>query len=339
VVQALLAVSLALGVALFAEVATAAPRVSLSYSQGPRVNGCPPESRLREAVVSRLGEDPFEPAGARRFQVEIAAAGAGLEGRITLFDENGNVAGARRFEGSAGHCPELVAAMALAISLAINPDLVVNEDAPALDSADDDSEAVTTPPPHAGSDAPKSPRRDAASPVPMPARAATPPWSFALGAGVHGAVGTAPEPALGAMAFARARRGIASLALEARFDAPFDHDVGASGAGSVHASLWAGAVVPCVHFAWLRGCWVALAGDLAAGSRNVSEQRSPHGLFAATGPRAGVEWPLLETLSVSAQLDGLVTVQPVRIVLDGRQIWRSAPLSAALTIAAVWQIP
>lgn len=336
-VQTLLAVSLALGVTLLPGEVTAAPNLRLSYSQGPGVSGCPPESRLREAIVSRLGEDPFEPAGNRRFQVEIAAAGAGLEGRITLFDENGNVAGARRLEGSAEHCSDLVSAMALAISLAINPDLVVTEDAPAPDSRDEDPEAVTTPPPpRAGSNAPKPNRTDVVSPVPTPARTAATPWSFALGAGMHGALGTAPEPTLGAIAFGRARRGIASLALEGRFDAPFDHTVGA---GSVHASLWAGALAPCLHFAFARGCWVALAGDVAAGARDVSEQRSPHGLFAATGPRAGVEWSLLETISLSAQLDGLVTVKPVRIVLDGRQVWRSAPISAALAVAAVWQIP
>jgi hypothetical protein len=338
VARTLFAIAVGLGATWVSALAVAAPGVRLDYSAAPGVSDCPPESRLREAVVLRLGEDPFDAASQRSFRVEVAAVAAGLEGRITLEDENGKVAGSRRFEGGADHCAELISAMALAISLAINPDLAEVSELPTKVVAD--SEPVPAPPIPEQPAQPASPRRAAQqrndAPAPALPDESAPAWTFAFGAGVNAALGAGPSPALGAVAFGRLRRRDASIALEARFDAPFDRAVGSA---SVHSSLWAGALAPCVHLTLARGCWVALAGDVAAGSRGVTEARRAHGFFVATGPRLGVEWPLLERLSLSAQSEGLVTVKPVRIVLDGRQVWRTPPLSGSLALAVVWQIP
>lgn len=330
--------TVALATALASRIASATPSVRLDYDEGPGVAGCPPASRLREAVTSRLGEDPFDPAAQRSFQVEIAAVAAGLEGRVTLTDETGKVGGSRRFKSSAEHCAELVSAMALAISLAINPDLAEANEPPAEEAATPEPapagpDPIPGPPTSTALAPPSNQTRDLAT---LPPLRSTSRWTFALGAGVNAALGAGPAPALGAAAFGRIRHEAASLALEARFDAPFDYDVGSA---SVHTSLWAGALAPCLHVAFARGCWVALGGNVTAGSRGVTDRWQANGFFAATGPRLGVEWPILEPLSISAQLDGLVTVKPVRVVLDGRQVWRTPPVSAALAVAAVWQIP
>ena len=318
----------------------AAPSARLTYVESTGVSGCPPESELRAAIVARLGDDPFGPAAMRTIRVEVVAKGADLIGLITLVDDRGIPEGLRRIEGGAGHCAELSAAIALAVSLAINPDLVVSEsDAGSLPAAPAEQE--------------KGPRRVAAEqpakPIPPPSDETAPeptrpqerttlaaPWRFGFGAGVAGSVGAAPEPALGAIAFARARRQRLSLALEGRFDAPFAHDVGGA---SVHSTLWAGLLVPCLHFDAVKGCGLLLAGDVRAGSRGVTQGRVDTGLFLASGLRVGGDWPIVAGLAFFLHLDGLVAVKPVRIVLNGVPVWTAPPLSAALAIGAIWEIP
>jgi hypothetical protein len=338
VARTLVSITLGFAAMLFCSAAAATPNVRLSYSEGPGVSGCPPERTLRNAVVSRLGEDPFAPGGTRVFEARIRVQGRALEGVVRLVDEQGNHAGHRRFESSHAECAELIQALALAISLAINPNLASTEES-AISPADDPPRAspsadrtaseptsVSRPPQPAAEQAPASERQEG-SPWP---------WRFTLGAAVNGAVGAGPEPAVGALAFGRIRRRYASVALEVRYDAPFEHAVGAD---SVHSSMWAGAIAPCLHLAFARGCGLLLAGDVGAGSHGVDAPQNPHALFLASGLRAGVEWPVIARLGFTAQLDGLLTLKPVRIVLDGRPVWTTPLASSALAVGAVWQIP
>jgi hypothetical protein len=337
VARTLVSITLGFAVMLLCSAATATPNVRLSYSEGPGVSGCPPERTLRHAVVSRLGEDPFAPEGKRVFEARIRAQGRALEGLVNLVDEQGNHAGRRRFESSHAECTQLIKAMALAISLAINPNLATSEERTMPPAAGQPQVGS------AGHSAPE-PATVSRSPEPTAERASAPerqegspwPWRFTLGAAMNGAVGAGPEPTLGALAFGRVRRRYASVALEVRYDAPFDHAVGTD---SVHSSMWASAIAPCLHLAFARGCGLVLAGDVRAGSQSVDEPQNPHGWFLASGLRAGVEWPVSAGLGFTAQLDGLFTIKPVRIVLDGRPVWRTPLASGALALGAVWEIP
>jgi hypothetical protein len=338
VARTLVSITLGFAAILVCSAAAATPNVRLSYSEGPGVSGCPPERTLSSAIVSRLGEDPFDPTGTRVFEARIQGRGPVLEGLVRLVDEQGNHAGQRRFESSRAECAQLVRALALAISLAINPNLATSEEngmSPAANPPESDPSADRTAPEPATVLRPPEPPAEHAPAAQRKERSPWP-WHFTLGAAVNGAVGAGPEPALGALAFGRVRRASTSFALELRYDAPFAHAVGAD---SVHSSMWALAIAPCLHLAFARGCGILLAGDVGAGSQGVDAPQNPHGWFVASGLRAGVEWPFSGRLGFTAQLDGLFTIKPVRIVLDGRPVWRTPWASGAMALGAVWKIP
>jgi hypothetical protein len=312
------------------------PAGRLSYERGPGAEHCPGEEALRGAVAARLGEDPFDPRLSRTFRLVIVASGARLRGSVELVT-NGIAEGRRELAAPQEACAELLEAMALAVSLTINPDLAVAEapvpqkEPPAgaepedvtrreltLASIDSRSRRDEIPPSHS--------RRDRRGPAPV----------FAAGALAHGAIGTGPGVAAGASALVRAGIPWAHLSLEGRVDALSRAGIGRQ--GTVHSTLVAGVLAPCARFAPLSGCPLLLLGSLFAHSRGVSVERSDSGFFAAAGGRVAASAPLGGALFLEARADVLYALTPVTIELDQAPVW-SAGASGALGIGVIWEFP
>src|SRR5262249_39931632 len=121
--------------------ARAKATAELVYTRAAGVEDCPDEAAFRAAVEARLGYDPFRAEAAQRFRAEVFAADDELVGHLVLVDDAGASSGVRAFR--AGACSELAAAMALALSIAINPNLATEASAPA---AETETAPPSTPP-------------------------------------------------------------------------------------------------------------------------------------------------------------------------------------------------
>jgi hypothetical protein len=108
---------------LVAKNAVGFPSSRLVYARGEGAESCPPETFVRQAVAARLGYDPFFVSADKTIIAEIARDRGELRGRVALVDERGFVQGAREFRLPPGQCDELVATMALAVSIAVDPTL------------------------------------------------------------------------------------------------------------------------------------------------------------------------------------------------------------------------
>jgi hypothetical protein len=319
-------------VAALALAARAEPAGRLSYERGAGAEFCPDEVALRRAIAARLGEDPFLPSLPRLFRLTLVASSGRLRGTVELVT-NGVTEGRRELDGDAEACAELVEAMALAVSLAINPNLVV-EDAPAPPAREEAPPPAT---PVVGIASPRqSPTRD------MPRTGATGaskpavPVRFAAGLAAHGAVGTGPGIAAGGSAVVRTGRGWWQAGLEGRVDALSRAGIGRN--GTVHSTLVAAVLAPCARLGQVSGCPLFLAGSMFAHSRGVTRRRSDSGFFAAVGGRLAATAPLGEHLLLEARLDALYPLTPVTIDLDGTPVWR-ARASGALGVGVLWEFP
>src|SRR5205814_5483733 len=110
------------GVTALASTASFAfPSSRLLYSRGVGAERCPDEATMRKAVAQRLGYDPFFPTAEKTIVSRIVRDRDELRGTVELVDNHGMVRGLRDFKVGADDCAELVAAMSLAISIAIDP--------------------------------------------------------------------------------------------------------------------------------------------------------------------------------------------------------------------------
>jgi hypothetical protein len=326
---------LALSLAFISLPAKSEPAGRLSYERGPGADHCPEEAALRRAVAARLGEDPFDSTLSRTFRLAIASDGVRLRGSVELVVD-GVAEGRRELTADPDACAELVDAMALAVSLTINPNLVVTEAPP----------SQPEPPPQAEPEAPLVPVTLATTNRPppkdelRPARPRTdsrgPALGVAVGALAHGAVGTGPGVAAGASALVRAGTERFQLGLEGRVDALSRAGIGRN--GTVHSTLAAAVIAPCARLAPLSGCPLLLVGSLFARSRGVAVERSDRGFFAAAGGRAAVSAPLARALLLEARVDVLYALTPLTIELDQTPVWR-AGASGALGVGVIWEIP
>jgi len=338
--------------ALLMTLPASAERVGrLVYTRGLGAEACPDEAALRHAIVARLGEDPFDAAVALTFHAEIVAVGDKLIGHVTLTEEGGTPSGLREFEAANG-CDELVSAMALAISLAINPNLASSgepPEAPLKEPRADSSEPVA-----AASPAPPAtkPPRGATKGTPAgsdpharthettgatPSRSSTEGLRMAVGAFGLGSIGTAPGPAVGAAVAARGRRGALSVALEGRFDSPSSS--GLASGGRVQSMLVAGLLAPCWHFGAFALCGVGLVGRLQAASRGLNASGSDAGAYAAAGARVGAEQPISGHLSLDLRLDLLATLTRLRVLRNQQPVWSAPWASASIGLGVMAEIP
>jgi hypothetical protein len=292
--------------------------------------GCPTESALRSAVADELGYDPFEildEDGATRIVVTLAAARAGVHGRIEMRLASGKRLGAR--ELSAPTCGELTPALALAMAVAIDPLRA------ALPPPQPRTPPATTPA------APVAPAQQDDAEVPQrpgpgsPARV-----GFAdsvhlrIAFGIHGAIDSAPAPAVGFMGrvgfFARRW----SAAVELRGDVPA---TAAVDGGHVTTAMLAVFVVPCVWHHSVAFCALGGAGgQYVSGGAGFIAPRESWVPFATVGARIELELAVTRVLAVTARVDVLAPVTRTELYVGTerpQRVYRTAAISNTFGLA------
>jgi hypothetical protein len=323
----------------------AEPAGRLVYRRSTGAESCPDESALRRAVVARLGEDPFDDTRRPTFDVTISAAEGKWLGRVALVDASGLESGVREIR-EASDCVELVDALALGISLAINPALagaepvapVPTPPAPVPAAAPvllpkplPSSEPKTTPTPTvAESDG----SRDTA-----PAVSDEPAWKWGIGLVGLGSIGTAPDLSLGAAALVRVRHRTLSLSLEGRYDFPTSQELG----NGAETRLIAGLLVPCMHFLPGRflACGVGALGSVRGEAPSLPNSESDTALYAALGLRGAFELTDLPWLRLQGRFDLLLSLVPVRMYRNEgtEKLWEMPIISATFGLGALFEAP
>ena len=317
----------------------AEPAGRLVYRRSTGAESCPDEAALRRAVVARLGEDPFDDSRRPTFDVTISAADGKWLGRVALVDATGLESGVREIR-EASDCVELVDALALGISLAINPALAGAGPVAAFPVPPPPLPPAPAPPPSSEPKPPPAPTSetsDGARETPPPV--SSEPWRWGLGLMGLGSVGTAPDLSLGAAALVRVRRGTLSLSLEGRYDFPASQALG----NGAETRLIAGLLVPCFHFPPGRflACAVGALGSIRGEAPSLPNPQSDTALYAALGLRGAFELADLPWLRIQGRFDLLTSLVPVRMYRnDGSdKLWEMPMISGTLGIGALVETP
>jgi hypothetical protein len=100
--------------------AAAAANARLFYGLGAGVEGCPDEAGLRKAIADRVGYDPVFPMAPNDVEVTITRTGERLDAEVKFVDRARVLVGGRSFQARVGECDELVATIALSVSIALD---------------------------------------------------------------------------------------------------------------------------------------------------------------------------------------------------------------------------
>lgn len=338
--------------------ALATPTVQLSYARAEGAESCPRTAEVRAAISQRLGYDPVDPNSPQIMAAIVESTPTGFRARVELI-AGGNSQGVRELTSS-GTCAELVTAMALSMSLAIDPERAEQGSSAAGSGAfaalDTPSGEGVTPasgpgtasaaaPAPAPPTQPKEPPPVVRAPIasrrfeqaePEPARRRDRlklPIDYSVAAFAQMASGFVADAAPGASLLVRGRRGLFSVSLEGRLDAPAGTDL--SGGGRVESGLAAVIIAPCVHYDPGYACVLGLGGQVWASSSSVSDARNDVVLYGALGARVGVEWPERGIAAISLHADALRALTRVSIELDREAVWKAPTLALAFGAGAV----
>jgi hypothetical protein len=334
-----------------APVAMAAPSARLTYARGPGALSCPDESALRQALVARIGYDPFFPWAPLTISVEIMAAPTGgLQARVVV-EKDGFETGAQTIhtadsaspanaDGHDARCSDVIGAVALAISVVLDattsepslPAATVEDAAPAPSGGAllaTPAPAISPPvaPPATGPDTGRSP----SSSRPLSAR----PLGLWVGLGTRASVGSWSSVWFGPELLVELRYGRFGLGLAGRFDLPAAVGMGDGTSASIERVT--GSVLPCAHLGWLVTCGLATFGGSVAQGVGVELSRSGGAPYAAFGGRAGASVKLLPRMELLGTVDVVGIATPIVLQVDHpdgtASAVRSSPVEASGGIA------
>ena len=311
--------------------ASAGQSARLVYSRTDDAASCGDERGLRRAVARRLGYDPFV---ANRMNAcgNVRAEGAGLRAHVYLIRDGNTAGGSRELSSPTRDCTELLAAVALAISIAVDPDALDRAEQPEHTSGTDANSppvatqsaaaswlskvpsASTTP--ARGASAAPTPSADLAVwPKPVPGKQERVPSAlFDVGLGVFAATGPAPILNTGAWLSMGARLGNWQLRLQPEFTLPSDSDEVAG--ATVRVSTYGGNLSAGY---WLQRLYLGALFDVVAlsGRGQGVNQPNQHTVFhAAAGARVGYQLALGQKFALVPSLDGLVSFRRVEMQLN-----------------------
>ncbi len=301
---------LSIGAQLAPSAALAATSSRLLYSRAAEAEPCPDEPTLRAEVARLLGYDPFVAFAKTTVVVAIEHDQTKLRARIYL-DDGGVSRGAREFVADHGNCGELISAVALAVSIALDPMQAARAEssettlAPHAETRTDaPSDASASPPLETTEAVPAPPR---AADGPAEARAPTPRRRFEgltvdVGGGGFVSLGSLPEPSGGPFAFARVRSGRFSIGADVRAELPVGSAVPAV-AGQARAWAWGVAFAPCVHAGPVAFCATGSVAEIHAEGQGVASPRTAVTGVGTVGARVAALWPIAGSLLLNAQAD------------------------------------
>lgn len=341
---------LLLGCELTAATAWAGEPTELVYVRSGKAEVCPDQAALEQAVSDRLGYNAFFRVAERKIVAEIWGGPDALHARARLVERGGVVRGSRELAAPAADCGELLASLALAISITLDP---MSVSRPA--SAPPVPPAAPMEPAQGGSATasigdgatPRSEaKRSPPNPVPVPSVTDAParevPADDAKGsshrqpvrrsfgllarAGALASVGALPSATPGLHLGLEGRSRFLSLAIEG---------VGLAAAseaaplgGEARISLLYASVVPCALAGWVKGCAVASFGRLGGQGVGVAEARQEDRFYAAVGLRIGAQLPMGRDFELAAHAGANKALAMPSFELGGVEVWRPPPFSA-----------
>jgi hypothetical protein len=317
-----LLVAIAVGVAIVstARGARAADPANLVYARGAGAESCPDESALRKAVAARMGHDPFWPVATTTIRVVVSADGGRLRGLIVV-EKAGVEKGSQTIDeagrkGAGPSCEELLASIALAVSVALDADSAPQHTAPEPAPEEPAAPAKVPMPPAIPPEASPEAKPEAPSPVAAPPPVATSPaaggrrLALWVAPDLRASIGYWPVVAFAPDVFAELRYGWIGLGVEGRIDVPATVDVGTNDTAKVER--FSGSVLPCAHLAWFGACGLATFGATRA-SGAVAQS----GPYVAFGGRVGVDVPLSPRFHLLGTVDVTGSVTPLHLSSNG----------------------
>jgi len=320
------------GLAVFASprLAHAASHYRLLYVRDAGTASCPDEMELRLAVVARLGYDPFSPNASGALYARIGQQDGELTGSVELVDENGMSRGKRELQAPTGDCVQIGHALALSISIAIDPE----------QAAEHQRESATNLARPAPRQAPlplsqdEEKAHDRQRDKPPPSRVSQ---RDSLALSAITLVGVAPAAAFGGALWYEHSLGSLALVAGARFASAPSGDVRAGAA--LQLKLAAGDLGLCWLASPLEACAIGMAGASWVTGGQVRSPRTSVGPFVAFGARLALVAPLSKSVGLFAAGEGLGVTTRVRAEVDGARVWDALPLAAGLVLGARLRFP
>jgi hypothetical protein len=321
---------------LLATTANAAPSSRLIYVRDERAATCPDEAHFREAVVRRVGYDPFFAWATTTVVVEVTGESGWYTAHVRLVDKRGVSHGVRELRSGESGCSGLLDAAALAVSIALDMDSTeVSEPPPAPSVPGTPQPAPPEPvptPPLPSSASRDSPAIDRLAPGTRDESAIR----GEIGFDTLAAIAAAPDVVSGFDVWVGARRGSGSLGLELRTDAPDSPPFERGGQATV--VLLAATLDPCVYAGSFFACALATVGWLHASGSGVLEPRSGAAATLALGPRAGVDLPLSRSFALRFRGDFSINAVRPTVSLNGAE-WQLPRYGAVFAVGVAYRFP
>lgn len=309
-------------------------QVRLSLAVEHAGTACIESAELTERVAARLGYLPFGDDAQSVLRVRERRRGRALDVAVEIQRADGTI-GESSVASRSGDCAALLDALALAISVAIDPTGAIAPPPlpdPVTDEAAHTDAQVTPAEPEAVTAEPSvEPLAAVASTAEAPVEA-TPeeaPLSLRLGIAARAAYGTSPDVTGGGLIAIELVREWWSVALELRADVPTER---ASERGTVRGAPYVAALVPCARVSVFMGCI-----GISVGAYFGEASRAPNATHRLTAfgdvfARAGADVDL-GALSLRAWVDIGAPLTPTQLRIGGQTVWATEPVSAALVLA------
>ena len=343
------AVFVAAGLSLVAtRDAYATPSAKLVYVRGPDTAACPDEDQLRRAVATRIGYDPFFPSAPKTVIAQVSRAKAGYRGKVQITGDDGRIRGERELATRGDDCSELISAMALAVSIALDdldeapptPPTPATATAPpaASDAVAAPASSLPAAPGEAITPPAPSPRAGAAGSAEQPAppvgtRASRLDITASIGPVVS--VGAAPGPSVGAAVAATVRYGWAAARLDLRADLPAGGDLAGGGRVSSRSVLATAALCARANTPFV--CAGGGVGSFASTTSSISHPASDDALLVEALAVAGADVGLSRQVFLEPFVEVGFVLTRHRVFVDGVEAFRLPVVAGTGGIHLGWR--
>lgn len=332
---ALISGALVAAIATSTSNARAARSARLVYVRGSDAEACPDEEAVRTAVAGRLGYDPFVAVASTILTARVHREGGGFRTEVALVDENGVERGARQMTIQSPECVDAISAMALTISIAIDPLSITGPSHPPSQEKRRESREDDAPVEHPTGATLAVTKTRTASPVETTSdKSESRSVRWFAGVAMVGSAGMGPSLALGGAGFLGGRWRSFSLAAEGRIDLPSSK--ASSQGGRVASQVLLGELVPCAHLAITYACGVFAMGELHATGVDLTTSRTPSALYTGAGVRIGVGIPISAAVELRSHAEGLASFNRRILTINAADAyvfpWISADLELAIAV-------
>jgi hypothetical protein len=289
-------------------------------------NSCPDEESFRHQVAGKLGYEAFTEDGKHRASVIVRLERGRIRGRAEVTRRGQSAPGVRELDGEQGQCEALVAALATAVAIALDP---VRGMQPAA------------PPPAPPASAPQIVvvREEPAPPPEEKKEEAPAPRAHVFGV-ADGVVslGLAPAPAAGGQVGVGLAWQTLSIEATGRIEATTGPEPVDSG-DRIEATVYSALLSPCAALdAWAL-CITGRVGAFQARAPDVLNPNLGTSLFGAVGARAGYVLRLGQVVSLRALAFVELPLVRTSLLINQVTVWTAPPVLGGLAVGAVFSAP